>query len=146
MLLGKMALHQFVATLSGCQKRPMMLFVLTGALTHMSCYQARARSARARRACALRALGLLLADGAPTAANWSLTDQCFQHEKGVSLESRYEGTKIFTPCPQKIGFWAQKRPNLAKNWHFRPNIGRTQPLGPLCLWHCLAKYRHFWPI
>ena len=29
-------------------------------------YQAHARSARARRACALRALGLLLADGAPT--------------------------------------------------------------------------------
>jgi len=29
-------------------------------------YPARARSARARRACALRALGLLLADGTPT--------------------------------------------------------------------------------
>ena len=29
-------------------------------------YQACARSARARRACALRALGLLLADGTPT--------------------------------------------------------------------------------
>ena len=29
-------------------------------------YQARARSPRARRACALRALGLLLADGTPT--------------------------------------------------------------------------------
>ena len=29
-------------------------------------YPARARSARARRACALRALGLLLADSAPT--------------------------------------------------------------------------------
>ena len=29
-------------------------------------YPARMRSARARRACALRALGLLLADGAPT--------------------------------------------------------------------------------
>ena len=29
-------------------------------------YQARARSAQARRACALRALGLLLADGTPT--------------------------------------------------------------------------------
>ena len=29
-------------------------------------YQARARSARALRACALRALGLLLADGTPT--------------------------------------------------------------------------------
>merc|ERR1712209_360236 len=31
-----------------------------------SYYPARARSARARRACALRALGLLLADGTPT--------------------------------------------------------------------------------
>ena len=29
-------------------------------------YQARARSTQARRACALRALGLLLSDGAPT--------------------------------------------------------------------------------
>ena len=56
-----------------------------------------------------------------------LTDQCFQHKKGVSLESRYEGTKIFTPCPQKIGFWAQKRPNLAQNWHFGPNIGIFGP-------------------
>ena len=33
---------------------------------HNTTYQARAQSARARRACALRALGLLLADGAPT--------------------------------------------------------------------------------
>merc|ERR1712143_36882 len=40
----------------------------------------------------------------PLAANWSLTDQCFQHKKGVSLESRYEGTKIFPPCPQKLDF------------------------------------------
>merc|ERR1712173_380169 len=63
----------------------------------------------------------------PLAANLSPTDQCFQHEKGVSLESRYKGTKIFTPCPQKIGFWAQKRPNLAKNWHFGPNIGIFGP-------------------
>ena len=63
----------------------------------------------------------------PLAANWSLTDQCFQHKKGVSLESRYEGTNIFTPCPQKIGFWAQKRPNLAQNWHFGPNIGIFGP-------------------
>merc|ERR1711884_779262 len=65
----------------------------------------------------------------PLATNLSPTDQCFQHEKGVSLESRYKGTKIFTPCPQKIGFGAQKRPNLAQkrpnlaqNWHFGPNI------------------------
>merc|ERR1712152_29891 len=40
----------------------------------------------------------------PLAANLSPTGQCFQHEKGVSLESRYEGTKIFTPCPQKLDF------------------------------------------
>merc|ERR1712240_654017 len=64
----------------------------------------------------------------PLAANLSPTDQCFQHEKGVSLESPYEGTKIFTPCPQKIGFWAQKRPNLAQNWYFGPNIGIFGPL------------------
>ena len=58
----------------------------------------------------------------------SPTDQCFQHEKGVSLESRYEGTNIFTPCPEKIGFWAQKRAKF----------------GPkLAFW---AKYQHFWPI
>merc|ERR1712107_34011 len=63
----------------------------------------------------------------PLAANLSPTDQCFQHEKGVSLESRYKGTKIFTPSPQKIGFWAQKRPNLAQNWHFGPNIGIFGP-------------------
>merc|ERR1712012_700402 len=58
----------------------------------------------------------------PLATNWSLTDQCFQHEKGVSLDSQYEDTKIFTPCPPKIGFWAQKQPNFAQNWHFGPKI------------------------
>ena len=35
-------------------------------LSESALYQARARSARAQRACALRALGLLLADGTPT--------------------------------------------------------------------------------
>ena len=63
----------------------------------------------------------------PLAANWSLTDQCFQNEKAVSLDSRYEGTKSFTPCPQKIGFLAEKRPKLAQNWHFGPNIGIFGP-------------------
>jgi len=67
----------------------------------------------------------------PLAANWSLTDQCFQSEKGVSMESRYEGTKSFTPCPQKIGFLAQKRPNLAQNWHFWPNVGIFGPFDPM---------------
>ena len=44
-------------------------------MTHLlvlSLYPARARSARARRASALRALGLLLADGAPT-VGWGKT-------------------------------------------------------------------------
>ena len=36
------------------------------AVSDISVYQARAQSVRARRACALRALGLLLADGTPT--------------------------------------------------------------------------------
>ena len=40
---------------------PLVEFVFT-----LYLYPARARSARARRACALRALGLLLADGTPT--------------------------------------------------------------------------------
>ena len=42
------------------------LLTLFTLLTVDTDYPAHARSARARRACALRALGLLLADGAPT--------------------------------------------------------------------------------
>merc|ERR1712209_9729 len=38
------------------------------------------------------------------------------------------GTKIFTPCPQKIGYLAQKRPKLVQNLHF---------------WSFWAKYCHF---
>ena len=34
--------------------------------------------------------------------------------------------KFLLPAP-KIGFWAQKRPNLAQNWHFGPNIGIFAP-------------------
>ena len=33
----------------------------------------------------------------------------------------------FYSLPPKIGFWAQKRPNLAQNWHFGPNIGIFAP-------------------
>ena len=35
--------------------------------------------------------------------------------------------KFLLPAPKKIGFWAQKRPNLAQNWHFGPNIGIFGP-------------------
>ena len=41
----------------------------------------------------------------------------------------YEGTKSFTPSPQNIVFLAKKRPNLAQNWHFWPNIGIFGPFG-----------------
>ena len=37
------------------------------------------------------------------------------------------GTKSFTPCPKKIGLLAPKRPNLAQNWHFGPNMGIFGP-------------------
>merc|ERR1712018_87239 len=36
--------------------------------------------------------------------------------------------KFLLPAPPKIGFGAQKRPNLAQNWHFGPNIGIFGPL------------------
>ena len=39
------------------------------------------------------------------AANWSLPSKFFQHGRGVSLVPLYEGTKGFTPPPQKMDFW-----------------------------------------
>merc|ERR1712163_38404 len=42
---------------------------------------------------------------------------------GISIR-RYQN---FYSLPQKIGFWAQKRANLAQNWHFGPNIGIFAP-------------------
>ena len=35
--------------------------------------------------------------------------------------------KFLLPAPKKIGFQAQKRPNLAQNWHFGPNISIFGP-------------------
>ena len=35
------------------------------------------------------------------------------------------------PNPPKIGFGAQKRPNLAQNWNFGPNIGIFGPFDPM---------------
>ena len=35
--------------------------------------------------------------------------------------------KFLLPAPKKLDFWAQKRPNLAQNWHFGPNIGIFAP-------------------
>ena len=50
----------------------------------------------------------------PLATNWSLTNQCFNTKKGVSLVSWYEGAKSFTLSPQK-------------NWFFGP---KTDKFGP----------------
>ena len=50
----------------------------------------------------------------PLATNWSLTNQCFNAKKGVSLVSWYEGAKSFTLSPQK-------------NWFFGP---KTDKFGP----------------
>ena len=35
------------------------------------------------------------------------------------------------PPPQKKGFLAQKQPNLAQNWQYRPNIGIFGPFDPM---------------
>ena len=45
---------------------PLLFLQKSYLLMQIKLYSARARSTRARRACALRALGLLLADGTPT--------------------------------------------------------------------------------
>ena len=52
----------------------------------LQCCPARARSARARRACALRALGLLLADGTPTGGR----GEDFLTETAVTPERKVE--------------------------------------------------------
>ena len=61
------------------------------------------------------------------AANWSLTNQFFSTKKVSHWFPDMRVPKVILPSPQKIGFLAQKRPNLAQNWHFRPNIGIFGP-------------------
>ena len=39
------------------------------------------------------------------------------------------GTPRFYSIPPKYCFFGQKRPNLAQNWHFWPNIGIFGPFG-----------------
>ena len=57
-------------------------------------YPARARSAWARRACALRAQGLLLADGAPTMGRGRLFDRSTKFFYGNSCNSGTESRKM----------------------------------------------------
>merc|ERR1712004_730073 len=51
----------------------------------------------------------------------------FSTQKKCLIGIPIRGYQNFTPCPQKIEFGAQKRPNLAQNWHFGPNIGIFAP-------------------
>ena len=53
-----------------------------------------------------------------TVANWSLTVQSFQHERGVSLVPWYEDTESFSPSPEKNHFLAKKGQILAFWVHF----------------------------
>ena len=57
---------QMSAALRKADNTLLMLVLRLETRVYTFVYPARARSARARRACALRALGLLLADGTPT--------------------------------------------------------------------------------
>ena len=96
-------------------------------------YPARARSARARRACALRALGLLLADGAPT-VGWGKTFWCvgrFFLQKGPFLgnqksKNQSEGTKSIVSARSTNGPLTKSRV-LQKKQIFGPKF---EFLGP----------------
>ena len=101
-------------------------------------YQARAQSARARRACALRALGLLLADGTFTVGGgrtfWAVS-QIFLR-KQLYLRNRkskngFQGGKLIVMARAKNGsstktgvVW-QKSDFLAKNRNFGPKKRHT---------------------
>ena len=54
--------------------------------------------------------------------------RCKQGAYVVFLLSGYQN---FYSLPPKIRFRAQKRPNLAQNWHFWPNIGIFGPFDPM---------------
>ena len=54
---------------------------------------------------------------------WSM----FSTRKRCLIRIPIWGYQNFYSLPPKIGFWAQKRPNLAQNWHFGPNIGIFGP-------------------
>merc|ERR1712047_161078 len=51
----------------------------------------------------------------------------FSARKRCLIGVPVRGYQNFYSLPSKIGFWAQKRPNLAQNWHFGPNIGIFGP-------------------
>ena len=68
-----------------------------------------------------------------------LTKKQFKQVAQVVL-SLFEYQNFYL-LPWKLGFLAQKRPNLAENWLFWPNIGIFGPFGPIAdqktiQWRC----------
>ena len=53
-------------------------------------------------------------------------------------------TKTFDFSSKKLGFFAQKRPNLARNWHFCPLLAHLVP----CWWFLRVLYlaRHLFTL
>ena len=96
-------------------------------------FQARARSARARRACALRALGLLLADGTPTvgggddffdgSAGFFYENSC--NSRTESRKNHFQGGKLTVMPRAKNGSSTKIGGSMAKIGIFgqKPNFG-----------------------
>ena len=58
----------------------------------------------------------------------ALTDMKFVQFLGQKF---YMKISKFYSIPPKNGFLAQKRPNLAPNWHFWSNMGIFGPFNPM---------------
>ena len=87
-----------------------------------SYYPARARSARARRACALRALGLLLADGAPTVGggdNPMGTPKSQNQDPSPPKPDTYDRYKVFCLKDHILSAKKKRGPSNITFWIFR---------------------------
>ena len=60
----------------------------------------------------------------------------------------YVGNKTFDFSSKEIGFFAQKRPNLAQNWHFCPLLAHLVPCWWVgwWLWRGLYLARHLFTL
>ena len=71
-----------------------------------------------------------------------------QCEEGVQVVFRYVGNKTFDFSSKKIGFFAQKQPNLAQNWHFCLLLAHSVPCWWVgwWLWRGLYLARHLFTL
>ena len=73
----------------------------------------------------------------------------FSTRKRCLIGSLIYGNQKFYPIPPKNGFLAQKRPYLAQNWYFRPNIGMFGPFDTIpdqraMQTSCLGSFSVIW--